>query len=186
VKDDLDIAANRRARKWSRGELAGRALWDMSQFLFRLSPRQLWGWRRTMLRLFGARIGRDVHLHPTVRITVPWNLDIGDYAAIGDNVQLYNLGPITIGPKATVSQNAHLCAGTHDYASVDLPLVKATIGIGEGAWVCADAFVGPDVAVGEFAIVAARAVAVKDVPAWTIVAGNPAKPVRQRPAMGAK
>ena len=181
--ETLDIAANRRARKWSRGELAGRALWEVTQILFRLSPRQLWGWRRGLLRLFGARIGRDVHLHPSVRITVPWNLEIGDYAAVGDDVRLYNLGRVTIGPRATVSQGAHLCAGTHDYLQPDLPLVKARIAVGEGAWICADAFVGPEVRVGDFAIVAARAVAVKDVPPWTIVAGNPARFVRERPPL---
>jgi putative colanic acid biosynthesis acetyltransferase WcaF len=180
---DLDITANRRASKWSRKALAGRALWAVVQVFFRFSPRLFWGWRRGLLRLFGARIGREVHLHPSVRVTIPWNLDIGDFAAVGDDVRLYNLGLVTIGAKATVSQGAHLCAGTHDYANPALPLVKAPLRVGEGAWICADAFVGPDVTVGDFAIVAARAVAVKDVPAWTIVAGNPARHIRDRKPM---
>jgi putative colanic acid biosynthesis acetyltransferase WcaF len=177
----LDIAANRAARKWSAGELAGRALWEtLGQLLFALSPRPLWGWRRGLLRLFGAKVAGGVHLHPSVRITVPWNLDIGQYAAIGEDVRLYNLGLISVGATATVSQGAHLCAGTHDYRKADLPLIKATIRVESGAWVCADAFVGPNVTVGEYAIAGARAVVMRDVPAFAIVAGNPARQIGVR------
>lgn len=180
MSETLDIAANRAARKWTRGELAVRALWEISQPLFRFSPRIAWGWRNALLRLFGARIGRGVHVHPSVRITIPWNLAVADFTAIGDDVRVYNLGEVSIGASATISQGAHLCAGTHDYRRGDLPLVKARIGVGDGAWICADAFIGPDVQVGDYAIVAARAVAVKDVAPWTVVAGNPARPVRTR------
>jgi putative colanic acid biosynthesis acetyltransferase WcaF len=178
----LDIGANRRARKWSGRELVGRALWELLEPLFfRISPRPLWAWRNALLRLFGARIGRGVHIHSTVRIAVPWNLNIGEFAAVGDAVRLYSLGVISIGPRATISQGAHLCAGTHDYRRADLPLVKASISVEDGAWICADAYVGPNVTVGSHAIVAARAAATADVPRWTIVAGVPAKVVRPRP-----
>lgn len=176
----IDIAANRRARKWSSAELAGRALWECLGFAFAWSPRQLWGWRNLLLRTFGARIGPDVHIHPSVRIAVPWNLEIGARSAVGDRAVLYSLGPIEIGADVTISQHAHLCAGTHDHRRADLPLVKATIRIGDGAWICADAFVGPDVNVGDHAIVAARAVAVKDVEPWMMVGGNPAHAIGPR------
>jgi putative colanic acid biosynthesis acetyltransferase WcaF len=176
-----DVAANRRARKWSGRALAGRALWELLQGpLFAWTPRPMWAWRRMVLRAFGARIGRNVHLHPTVRIAVPWNLSVGPDAGIGDRAILYSLGPITIGAAATVSQNAHLCAGTHDFRRRDMPLIKPPVAIGPGAWICADAFVGPGVTVGEGAVVGARAVAMRDVPAWAIVAGNPARKVSER------
>jgi len=180
MSEALDIAANRRARKWTRGELAGRVLWSLSRPLFRFSPRLLWGWRRGLLRLFGARIGRDVHIHPTASVTIPWNLRAEAYAAIGHAVQVDNLGPVFIGRAATLSRGVHICAGTHDHTRPDLPLVKAGITIEDGVWVCADAFVGPDVTVASHAIVGARAVVMQDVPAWTIVAGNPARPIRSR------
>ena len=180
---ELDIAANRAARKWTTGELAGRALWETGgQLLFALSPRPFWSWRRGLLRLFGARIAKGVHLHPSVRITVPWNLDIAEYAAVGEDVRLYNLGLVTIGASATVSQGAHLCAGTHDYRKADLPLVKATIRIEAGAWICADAFIGPGVTVGDHAIAGARAVVMRDVAPYAIVAGNPARQIGVREA----
>ena len=172
----LDITANRRARKWGFGELVGRGLWEVLGFAFAWSPRQLWGWRNAMLRLFGARIGRSVRIHPSARVAVPWNIDVGDNSAVGDRAVLYSLGPIRLGADVTVSQGAHLCAGTHDHRRTDLPLVKSPISIGRGVWICAEAFVGPGVAVGEYAIVGARAVVVGEVVApWTVVGGNPAR-----------
>lgn len=177
----IDIQANRQARKWSRKQLVGRAIWEMiGAPLFALSPRPLWVFRRALLRSFGARIASGVHVFPTVKIAIPWNLDLGKDAAVGDGAILYSLGQIRIGPRATVSQYAHLCAGTHDHRLATFPLLKAPIEIGEGAWVCADAFVGPGVNVGPFAILAARAVANKDISARTIAAGNPARPVGNR------
>jgi putative colanic acid biosynthesis acetyltransferase WcaF len=180
ASDVLDIAANRRARKWSTRALAGRGLWEASWFLFAWSPRQVWGWRNGMLRLFGARIGRRVRIHPSVRVATPWNLVVGDNTAVGDGVILYSLGRITLGPDVTVSQYAHLCAGTHDHRHAALPLLKPPITIGRGAWVCADAYVGPGLRVGDYAIVGARAVVTRDVPPWTIVAGNPAREIAAR------
>lgn len=133
-----------------------------------------------LLRTFGAKIGAEVHIYPSVRITIPWNLEIGDQAAVGDHAILYALGTIRIGARATVSQNAHLCAGTHDWRDASMPLVKAPLVIGEDAWVCADAFIGPGVVIGDGAIVGARAVTMKDVQPHSIVGGNPAQQIGTR------
>ncbi|MGI9351902.1 MAG: putative colanic acid biosynthesis acetyltransferase [Rhizobiaceae bacterium] len=170
----MDVQSNRAARKWTRRENAGRVLWALAHPLFAWSPRPFWGWRRALLRLFKAKIGNDVHVYPTVRITIPWNLSIADGSAVGDRVILYALGPIALGRATTVSQNSHLCAGSHDYRRADRPLTKPPITIGDRVWICADAFVGPNVNIGDGAIVGARAVVIKDVTAQTIVAGNPA------------
>lgn len=176
----LDVAGNRAARKWSRRELAVRVAWGAVQPLFRWSPRLLWQWRCWLLRLFGARIGANVRIYPSVRIIIPWNLDIGDDATVGDRAILYALGVITLGPRVTVSQGAHLCAGTHDHRDPAMPLLKLPITIGEDAWICADAFVGPDVTIGRLSIAGARAVVVNDVPPATIVGGNPARRLADR------
>ncbi len=133
-----------------------------------------------MLRIFGASVGRQVHVYPSVKITMPWNVSFGEFCAVGDDVRLYALGPIALGPRSTISHGAHLCAGTHDHARADLPLKKPPITIGAGAWVCADAFVGPGVTVGDLAIVGARAVAMRDVAARAVVVGNPARWIKDR------
>lgn len=179
-----DIESNRAARKWSQREQAMRIAWALAWPLFRLSPRVLWGWRRMLLRLFGAKVGRDAHVYPTVRITIPWNIEIGDQAAVGDHAILYALGPIRIGARATVSQYAHLCAGTHDWRDPAMPLVKTPLVVEDDAWVCADAFVGPGVTIAAGAIVGARAVTMKDVAAGSIVGGNPAQVISRRDGGG--
>jgi putative colanic acid biosynthesis acetyltransferase WcaF len=173
----VSIDKNRAMRKWSRLELVGRLLWALVWPAFRFSPRPLWGWRRFLLRLFGAKVGAAVHIHPTVWVFIPWNLTIGDWSSVGFDAVLYNLGPLKIGNRTTISQRAHLCGGTHDYRDPTMPLVKSMITVGSQAWICADAFIGPGVVVGDRSIVAARAVVVKDIPDGTIVGGNPAKKI---------
>lgn len=154
-------------------------LWGTVRPLFRFSPRPLWSWRRFMLRLFGAKIGRHVHIHPSARIFIPWNFEAGDWTSVGFDALVYNLGHVKLGHRVTVSQRSHLCAGTHDFRDPAMPLLKTPITVGDDAWICADAFVGPKVAIGAGAVVGARAVAMRDVAPGTIVAGNPAKQVGQ-------
>ena len=177
----LDIGANRAARKWSRKELLGRLLWSLCGPLFRYSPRLCWGWRRALLRAFGAKVGQQVQIHPSVRIFIPWNLSIGDWSSIGFDALLYNLGPLHIGSRVTISQRAHICGGSHDFRDPVMPLLKLPVSIHDEAWICADAFVGPNVSVGAGAVVGARAVAIKNIGRDEIVAGNPAKKIGDRP-----
>ena len=99
---------------------------------------------------------------------------------IGPEVVIYNLAPVSLARGANISQRTHLCAGTHDYTRADLPLLKPPIVIKDQVWICAEAFVGPGVVVGEGAVVGARAVATRNVAPWTVVAGNPARVVKQR------
>ena len=176
----IDVTSNRDARKWTGREQAGRVLWALTGPLFRFSPRPLWGWRRILLRLFGAQVGKAVHVYPTVRITIPWNVRLGEHCSVGDRAIIYALGPITVGERATVSQGAHLCAGTHDWRNPEMPLVKPPIKIGNDTWVAADAFIGPGITIGDGAIVGARAVVMRDVAALDIVGGNPAKIISRR------
>jgi putative colanic acid biosynthesis acetyltransferase WcaF len=176
----IDVAAVRRRPNYSRSELVGRLLWGLGRIVFRLTPRPLFAVRSRLLRVFGAQIGPHVHIHPTARIFAPWHLRVGAYSSIGDGAIVYNLGMVTIGERATISQYAHLCAGTHDHRDPEFRLLRSPITIGDEAWICADAFIGPNVTVGDRAIVAARGVAVKDVPARMIVGGNPARVIKQR------
>lgn len=176
----LDIAGNRNTRKYSKKENIRRLMWAAVYPLFRYSPRPFFGWRRLLLRMFGSRIGSKVNIYNSSTIYMPWNLEIGDWSSIGEYAFVYNLGKVVIGRYSTVSHRAHLCAGTHDYADQAMSLLKIPIAVGDQVWMCADSFVGPGVNIGDGAVVGARAVVVKDVPPWTIVAGNPAVPIKKR------
>ncbi len=177
---DPDIQSNRTAVKYGAGEMWRRVLWMAGIWVFRLSPRPCFGFRRWWLRLFGAKVGRQVNVYPSTHIYYPWNLEVGDWSSIGEWALVYSLGKVTIGERVTISQRVHLCAGTHDYRDPAMPLLKPPIVIGPAAWICADAFIGPGVTVAEGAVVGARSVVVKDVPAWCVVAGNPAKKIKSR------
>jgi len=179
-KTGLNITANRRAIKYDTKTMLIRILWGLFFPLFRFTPRICFGWRRFLLRLFGAKIGKEVHIYNSAIIYMPWNLEIGDYSAIGEHAYIYNLGKIIIGSKTTISQRVHLCAGSHDYTKPDLPLLKPSIIIGDYAWICADVFVGPGVTIGEGVIAGARSVVIKNISDWHVVAGNPAHFIKNR------
>lgn len=180
IVNHIDIEANRKAVKYSKTELLARILWGAGSMVFRLSPRLAYGFRSALLRLFGAKVGRHVQIHPRAEVFFPWNLDVGDHTSIGDRVMIYSLGPVSIGQRATISQRAHICAGSHDYTDPQMELLKPPIRIGNDVWVCTDAFVGPGLEVGDGAVVGARSVVTRSVPEWTVVAGNPARPIKPR------
>lgn len=163
------------------GFYARRAAWKCVWLvLFRPSPSRACRWRVMLLRIFGAKVAATAKIRGTARITHPWLLTVGEHSSIGDRVRVYNLGELVVGSQTSISQDVHLCGGTHDYRDPTLPLVRAPIFIGSGVWVCADAFIGPGVQVGDNAVVAARAVVVKNVPPGMVVGGNPARVIRGR------
>lgn len=156
-------------------------LWQLVQStLFRLSPQPLFAWRRFLLSAFGAKVGRGVLIRPSARVTYPWKVVFGDYCWIGDDAEIYSLGPITIGANAVVSQRSYICAGTHDYGDIAFPLVAKPVTIEPEAWISTGCFVAPGVTIGRGAIVAACSTVLADVPAAAIVAGAPARFVRTR------
>jgi putative colanic acid biosynthesis acetyltransferase WcaF len=179
-RTNLDVQRNVTSRKYSPREQFWRLAWFFGLLAFRFSPRPCFAWRRGLLRCFGAKIGRSVRTYPSTTVYFPWNLTVGDYSSFGEDVLIYNLGPITVGNRVTVSQRAHLCAGSHDYRDPAMPLLKPPVRIEDDVWICADAFVGPNVTVHDRAIVAAAAVVVKDVASGTIVGGNPATYIKNR------
>src|SRR5690606_6506097 len=131
---------------YSRREYARRFGWLIVQAtLFRLPLPRAYGWRRWLLRMFGARLGAHAGIRRTVRIMHPWLLEMGDWSMLGDRVDVYNLGPVRIGNHTVVSQDAVLCAGTHDHTDPSLPLKRPPVVLGSGVWVAAGAFIGPGV-----------------------------------------
>ena len=172
----IDGADGTRAPSFSLQNRLMRGIWGVVWFLlFRLSPRPFHAWRALLLRLFGARIGQNVHVYPGVRVWAPWNLEIGNDSGIGSGVNLYSMARIRIGDRCVVSQGAHLCSGSHDYNSPNFQLIAEPINIGDRVWICTEAFIGPGVNVHFGSVVGARAVLTKSTTEPSYVwAGNPA------------
>jgi putative colanic acid biosynthesis acetyltransferase WcaF len=169
------------ASPWSFKEKLGRAVWMLlGKPIFRTSFHNWYGFRARWLRLFGARVGKGVAIRPSVNIEVPWMVDIDDDATVGDHAILYSLGMIRIGKRSIISQYAHLCAGTHDYADHTFRLIRSPVTIGDDVWIGADAFIGPGAHVGSLSVVGARSSTYKDLPPRMVCVGNPAKPIKER------
>jgi putative colanic acid biosynthesis acetyltransferase WcaF len=154
--------------------------WLVRSCLFATSPQFMYGWRRFLLRAFGAKIGQGVIIRPSVHVTYPWKLTVGDHAWIGDDVDLYTLGEITIGAHAVVSQRSYLCTGSHDPASRTFRIYAKPIVVEEGAWVATDVFVGPGVTVARNAVIGARSSLLKDADPDFVYVGSPARKIKRR------
>jgi putative colanic acid biosynthesis acetyltransferase WcaF len=152
----------------------------VSLFLFRLCPFKFSALKRSVLRLFGAKVGTGVVIKPDVRITFPWKLELGDYVWLGEGCWLLDLAPITIESHACISQRGFLCAGSHDYKSPSFDLRVRPISIERGAWVGAGAWVGPGVRMGDHSVLTANSVAAEDLEPSGIYRGNPALLIRHR------
>ena len=154
--------------------------WFTQSFFFGSSPQFMYKWRILLLRLFGASIGKGVIIRPSVKITYPWKLTIGDYAWIGDNVELYTLGEIVIGNNTVVSQRSYICTGSHDYTIPTFDIFSLKTVIEDEAWVATDVYVAPGVTIGRGAVIGARSSVFSDMPAGMICVGSPAKPIKPR------
>ena len=168
--------------RWSVRTKVRRGLWNCAWlFLFRPTPKRIGNpWRLWLLRRFGATVHGSALIHQSCRILQPWELEIGDGSAVGNDAEIYNYARISIGAMSVVSQYSYLCTGTHDYTRGDMPLTWKPITIGAQCWVAAGVFVGPGVTIGDGAVIGARSVVTRDVEPWTVCAGNPCRLVKQR------
>lgn len=159
-----------------------RLLWSSVWLvLFRPTPRWAFhGWRRMLLRIFGAKIGQGCRVAPSCFVWAPWNLEMGTLSVLGDGVDCYTMDKIRIGSKVAVSQRSFLCTGSHDIASLSRPMVTAPISIGDHVWIAAESMVMPGVDIGEGAVVGARSLVTRDLPAWTVCSGHPCREIRPR------
>lgn len=154
--------------------------WLVQALLFAPSPQIMFAWRRFLLRLFGATIGEDVKIRPSVTVTYPWKLTIGDHSWIGDGATLYSLGNIDIGAHAVLSHKVYLCAGAHDYTRRGFDILAPHITVGDQVWIANDVFVAPGVSIGAGAVIGARSSVFSDMPAGMVCKGSPAAPYKER------
>jgi len=154
--------------------------WIVQSIFFKMSPQVMYGWRRFLLRAFGAKIGKGVIIRPSTQITYPWKISIGDYSWIGDEVVLYSLGDIEIGSNTVISQRSYICTGSHYYDSENFDIYSQKITIGDKCWLATDVYVAPGITIGNFTVVGARSSVFKDLPSNKVCIGNPAKPFKDR------
>ncbi len=167
-----------------RSAVAVQLWWVVQASLFAWSPQFAYGWRRALLRLFGAQVGPSVLVRPSVRVTYPWKLVIETHAWIGEDVVLYSLGTIHIGRHAVVSQGSYVCAADHDYREADFPIRARPVRIDDQVWVGAGVFIGPGVHIGQGAVVGARSAVFSDLPPGMVCLGSPCRPVKPRQMAG--
>lgn len=154
--------------------------WIVQDTFFKLSPQFMYGFRRFLLRLFGAKIGKKVIIRPTVRITYPWKVSVGDYSMIGDDAVLYSLGEIEIGNNVVISQKSYLCTGSHNYTKNDFPIYAKKITIRDECWIATDVYIAPGVTIDYATVVGSRSSVYKNLPAKKICIGTPAKVIKDR------
>lgn len=154
--------------------------WIVQGSIFRASPQFLYGFRSNLLRIFGAKIGKNVLIRPTAKITYPWKVTIGDNSWVGDNVNLYSLGEIRIGSNTVISQNSYICAGDHDYQDLCFPIRARDVVIGNGCWLATDTYVAPGVVIGDCAVVGARSSVFSNIPEGMVCFGAPCRPIKPR------
>ena len=160
---------------FSFGNRVFRVVWMTTWLLLaRFTPPPLHGWRRLVLRAFGAKVGAGARVHGSVSIWLPANLELGENVLIGPGVRLYNQGRIRVGAKTVISQRAYICASTHDISDPMFQLVLCPVTIGTQCWVAAEAFVGPGVTMADRSVLGARGALFSDTGPDGVYGGNPA------------
>lgn len=154
--------------------------WITQSLLFKNSPQFAYNFRAKLLRLFGARVGTNVLIRPSVRVTYPWKVSIGDYSWVGDNVELYSLGNIVIGAHSVISQRSYICSADHDHTTVDFAIRARNVNIGSGCWIATDCFIAPGVTIGDNTVIGARSSVFRDMPAEAICKGSPCQVTGKR------
>lgn len=178
TKIDLSKYHNALSRRHQLVRLLWSVVWGL---LARPLPRSMGsGWKRLLLRLFGATVHSTAVVYSSAKVYYPANLEMDAYSCLASEVDCYNVAPIRIGANTTVSQGAYLCTASHEITNPLNPLITAPIVIEDQAWIGAKAFVGMGVTIGQGAVVGATASVYKNVESWTVVGGNPAKVIKKR------
>ena len=166
---------------YSSGNIFARIFWYFTNILvFKSSFFTSYSIKRIALKIFGAKIGKNVIIKPNVNIKYPWKLQLGDHVWIGEGAWIDNLDSVIIGDHCCVSQGALLICGNHDYTKITFDLVVKPIVLEDGVWIGAKSVVCPGVVARTHAILTAGSTISKDMQAYSIYRGNPAEKVKSR------
>ena len=148
--------------------------------LFKPSPKFMWGFRRFLLRLFGATVGNKAEFQPTCKITYPWMLETAEFCWVGDETVIYNLAKIKLGNHVALAHRVYLCCGSHDISKDSFDIIVRPITIHDEVWIANDVFIAAGVVVGRGVVIGARSSVYKDLEAGFIYAGNPVAQIKKR------
>jgi putative colanic acid biosynthesis acetyltransferase WcaF len=163
------------------GSAIKRFIWYYINLLFFKSGIfPFYGIKTFLLKLFGAKIGKNVLIKPHVNIKYPWLLQLGNNIWIGENVWIDNLAEVKIGDNVCISQSALLLSGNHDYSVSTFDLMVKPIIIEDGVWVCAKAIICGGVICAQHSIISTASVLSTSTEAFGIYRGNPAVKIKDR------
>jgi putative colanic acid biosynthesis acetyltransferase WcaF len=145
-----------------------------------MSPQFMYGWRRFLLRLFGAKIGKGVLFRPGVKVTYPWKVSVGCNSWIGDGTELYSLASIEIGNNVAIAQDVAIICGSHMFRKSTFDIYALPIKIEDECWLCAGSFIHHGITLGRGSVIGARAVVQAGTEPYSINAGFPARQVGTR------
>lgn len=121
-----------------------RTIWFfVNSFIFQSNLFPFYTLKKYILILFGAKIGKNFVIKPSVNIKYPWFLSIGNNVWIGEKVWIDNLTNISIGKNVCISQGAFLLTGNHNYKSIKFDLIVKGITLEDGVWIGAKSIVCP-------------------------------------------
>lgn len=173
---DLSKSINPESKKVKVKRLCWMLIWGLISFL----PKYFSFLKVFMINLFGGKVSKGILILPNVRIDMPWNLEIKENVALGQNVWLYNFAKIYIGANSVISQNTTLCTATHDYTHPHMLLKSYPITIEDQVWVSSNCFILPNITIETGVVVGACSLVTKSLPKWFVCAGNPCKPLKKR------
>lgn len=173
---EIEACEPTRKSKWSKRARLVRVLWAGCEiFIWKLSPRRAWGMRNLLLRIFGAKIGKNVRIHQSVKVVIPWHLTIGDNVCVHERAILYALGKITIGEGTEIGPLAHICAGTHDFTDPAFTLLPHPIVIGKECKVGVASFIAPNIVIADKTVLMPRCAVYSSTEPGACYQGNPGK-----------
>lgn len=177
-KNDKDAYKRPIFSKWNKIK---RLIWQICWFILcRYTPAPFHSWRGFILKIFGAKLGKNNFIYPTCKIWAPWLLETEEVVTIGPGVEIYNPEKVFLGHHSILSQDSYLCGATHDYNTIMFTYLKKEIIIEPYVWICAKAVVLPGVICREGSVLGALSITSKNLDHWSVYAGNPCKLIKKR------
>jgi putative colanic acid biosynthesis acetyltransferase WcaF len=133
-----------------------------------------------ILRIFGAKIGRDVVIKPWVKIKLPWKLSIGNHVWLGESSWIDNISEVTIANHVCISQGALLLTGNHDYTKSSFDLMSKPIHIEDGVWIGAKTTIVGGITLKSHCVIGIGVIILRDTEAYQVYRLNNALETKER------